>query len=172
MKLSIIMVMTVDGVIAKSADQNAFEWTSKEDKKHFVAKSKEVGTVMMGGTTFNASGRINYKDRLAIILTSNPDKYEYGENVITKGGDPKDIYKELEEMDLEKVALIGGAKTNAAFLEAGLVDDIYLTVEPLMFGEGLHIADRIDLNLDLTLDSVERLNKKGTLLLHYQVNKE
>ena len=171
MKISLIMVMTVDGVIAKSADHNAFTWTSAEDKKHFVEISKKIGTVMMGGSTFKASGRTSYKERLGIVLTSDPSKYNIGENVITKKGEPEKIYQELVDMGLEHVALIGGARTNADFIKAGLVDDIYLSIEPKMFGKGLHIVDDFDLDFALTLISHKLLNKKGTLLLHYSIDK-
>jgi len=33
--------------------------------------------------------------------------------------------------------IIGGAITMSMFMEAGLVDDIYFVVEPVLFGSGL-----------------------------------
>jgi riboflavin biosynthesis pyrimidine reductase len=54
------------------------------------------------------------------------------------------------------------------FLAAGLVDEIWLTVEPLLFGGGTPLlAARVDVRLELLAS--EKLNAAGTLLLRYRV---
>jgi len=169
MKIILIMVSSVDGVIAKDANHNAFEWTSPEDKKHFQELSKKIGVVLMGGNTFKASGRKNYKDRYGYVLTNHPENYELGENMETISGTPQSAAAYLRSQGHEQVALIGGAEVNRQFLLSGLVDEIYLTVEPLVFGRGLHIFDDQDLDLKLKLLDHKTLNDQGTLLLHYRV---
>lgn len=163
------MVSSVDGVIARNENHNAFEWTSPEDKKHFKELSKKIGVVLMGGNTFRASGRRNYPGRIAYLLTRKPDKYEFGDDVFPVSGTPQAVAAHLRSQGHEEVALIGGAQVNRGFLLAGLVDEIYLTVEPVVFGRGLHIFDDQDLELSLTLLDHKQLNEKGTLLLHYKV---
>lgn len=169
MKITMIMVMTADGVIAKNKSHNSFTWTSKEDKEHFKTLSKKIGTLLVGGNTFKASGLKSYKDRKVIVLTTDPSKYEFGDDIITLKGNPKSIVKELKKKQIKHIALIGGMKTNSQFLKEGLVNDIYLTIEPKMFGKGMHLAGEFDLNINLKLDSIEKLNPDGTLLLHYLV---
>lgn len=169
MKITLIMVSSLDGVIAKNKDHNAFTWTSKEDKAHFLEKTKEIGVVVMGGNTFQASGRSNYPGRVAYVLTYNPENYEMGENVFALSGTPQSVASELRGKGHEHVALIGGAQVNRDFLSAGLVDDIYLTIEPIMFGSGLHLLDDQDLKINLKLLESKKLNENGTILLHYEV---
>ncbi len=161
--------MTADGIIAKNANHNAFTWTSQEDKDHFQALSKEIGVVVMGGNTFKASGRKNYPGRIAYVLTNNPEQYEFGENVEALSGTPQAIAAELRNRGHEKVALIGGATVNRDFLRAGLIDEIFLTVEPLIFGQGLHLFEDDDLEIKLKLISSMKINEQGTLLLNYQI---
>lgn len=163
------MVSSIDGVIAKNENHNAFEWTSPEDKKHFQELSRKIGVVLMGANTFKASGRKNYPGRQAYVLTSHPEKFEFGENVESLSGTPQSVAAHLRSQGHRQVALIGGAQVNRDFLLAGLVDEIYLTVEPLVFGKGLHIFDDQDLDLRLKLLDNKKLNTQGTLLLHYQV---
>lgn len=170
MKITMIMVSSVDGVIARDEKHNAFEWTSAEDKKHFQKLSKKIGVVVMGGNTFKASGRKSYKDRYGYVLTNHPENYEIGENMETISGTPQSIAAQLREKGHEEIALIGGAQVNKDFLLAGLVDEIFLTVEPVVFGEGLHLLSQEEVNISLELLSSEKLNQKGTLLLHYKVN--
>lgn len=169
MKITLIMVSSLDGVIAKDSNHNAFEWTSAEDKKHFQSLSKEIGVVVMGGNTFKASGRSNYPGRIAYVLTNNPKNYDMGEDVYPLSGTPQSVAAQLREKCHKHVALIGGAQVNRDFLLAGLVDDIYLTVEPLIFGKGLHLFDDEDLNIKLSLLESKRLNDNGTIILHYEV---
>jgi dihydrofolate reductase len=171
MKVTLIMVSTADGVIAKNSDHNAFTWTSSEDKKHFVDITKQIGTVIMGSKTFVASGRKSYKDRVGIVLTNNPDKYEAGENIYFMSGKSQEILDKISAMGIDHVALIGGAKTNAEFLSHNLVDEIFLTIEPIMFGKGIHIADEFDLDINLELINFTKLNNQGTILLQYKIIK-
>lgn len=163
--------MSADGVIAKSANQNAFEWTSPEDKRHFLDLSKKIGAVLMGGSTFRASGRTNYPGRKGFVLTNHPQNYQIGENMFFVNGTAQEVIKQIAAQGIKQVALIGGAKTNQLFLQSGLVDEIYLTIEPLIFGQGLHLSDLQDLQIKLELQQYSKLNQTGTVLLHYLVKK-
>ena len=69
-------------------------------------------------------------------------------------------------MGFERVALLGGPSTNAGFLRAGLVDEIFLTVEPVTIGRGIHFANE-PLETRWTLADTKVLNARGTLVLHY-----
>jgi riboflavin biosynthesis pyrimidine reductase len=54
------------------------------------------------------------------------------------------------------------------FFAAGLVDEIWLTVEPILFGGGTPLlVARVDVRLELLAS--EKLNAAGTLLLRYRV---
>jgi hypothetical protein len=51
------------------------------------------------------------------------------------------------------------------------VDSAFITVEPYIFGTGLPLAAPLVNPVGMTLDSSERLNDQGTLLLYYKVHK-
>ena len=68
----------------------------------------------------------------------------------------------------ETVAVLGGTKTYTWFLENDLLDELYITIEPIVFGRGLPLFESSeDINVQLKLESTKQLNEKGTLLLHY-----
>ena len=177
------MAITADGLITAAdnsdlknerdmdAKEHSFNWLSTEDKKYFSTFTKEIGTMIMGSTTFKNAGRTFFKERLTVILSRNPDQFASHQGVVYKSGNPKEIVQELESMGINQAVLAGGTKTNSEFLEAGLVDYIYLTIEPKIFGKGLRFVDGIDLKVDLKLESCEKLNETGTLLLKYRVEK-
>nr|AIA13250.1 Dihydrofolate reductase [uncultured bacterium] len=164
MNVFIIAALTADGFIAKTSDHGA-DWTSAEDKKLFVQLTKEAGVMVMGSKTFATIGKA-LPGRRNIIYTSRPETIT-AEGVETTAEDPKELLQRLEREGAQGVAIIGGATIYAMFLKAGLVNDLYLTIEPLLFGSGVSLADS-DLSASLKLKEVQQLNENA-VLLHYTV---
>ena len=79
----------------------------------------------------------------------------------------------------KRCALLGGGTVNAAWLEAGLVDEICVTVESRLFGYGTPLAGanpeagRLGPALDSRLDLLEArvLAAGGPVLLRYAVKR-
>ena len=171
MQISIVMAQTLDGKIGRNSGHIA-NWTSTEDKKAFASKTKELGVSIMGSATFDTIGRA-LPGRLNLILTSRPQAYQ---DKVQPGvleffqGTPEQTVTMLEQRGYQTAALGGGAKTNAAFLKAGLVDEIFLTIEPLIFGSGISIAEGIELDLKLQLLDSTMLNDTA-IQLHYKIIK-
>ncbi len=172
MKLILMMAMTVDGIIAKDKNQNA-DWTTKADKKAFIAETKKHGAIIMGDTTFEAMGRKSLPGRLNFILSFTPEKYKEvevpGQLEFYKGS-TQEIVDCLANKGFESVILGGGASVNASFLEAGLVDEILITVEPKVFGRGMNFTEGKDLDLNLKLLEVNELGEEA-VQLRYQIIK-
>jgi riboflavin biosynthesis pyrimidine reductase len=81
---------------------------------------------------------------------------------------PKPLLAELAARGRTRILLAGGSTMSADFLHEGVVDDVYLTFEPLLFGAGKPvIATEHALNIQLQLEDVIQLNERGTLLAHY-----
>jgi dihydrofolate reductase len=171
MIITIIAAISADGKIAASADQLSLDWTSKEDTQFFVAKTKEIGTVVMGRKTFETIGK-PLKDRRTIVLTRflPLGKGEVGGGTGTvewTDESPVDLVARLEKEGVTRLAVCGGAQVYSQFLQAGLVDELYLTVEPVLFGEGVPFATGCD-RIDMELIDITRLGEKSTLL-HFRL---
>ncbi|MFA6321935.1 MAG: dihydrofolate reductase family protein [Candidatus Buchananbacteria bacterium] len=172
MKIILMMAMTVDGIIAKNSQQNA-DWTSKADKKAFIAETKKHGAIIMGDTTFEAMGGKPLPGRLNLILSLNPEKYSQKSQpglLEFAKGTPQEIISQLENKGFETAILGGGARTNAMFLKAGVVDEVLITVEPKIFGTGLNFTEGEDLNLNLELLESQELGDNA-VQLRYRIVK-
>ncbi|CAN5371072.1 dihydrofolate reductase [soil metagenome] len=164
MKVFIIAAVTADGYIARSTNELA-NWTSPEDKQHFTAMTKRAGIMVMGRTTYDTIGR-PLPGRKTVVYTSRPlDNAE----VETTQESPVDLLKRLEAAGFKEVAICGGAAIYSMFLQAGVVDELYLTVEPILFGQGVPLYDQA-LDIRLKLADVGKLND-DVLLVHYEVQK-
>ena len=161
MQAFIIAALTADGFIGKSS-QHLTDWTSKEDKHFFVEKTKQAGVVVFGQNTFETIGK-PLKDRLTIVYSK--DKQYEGVEVTQK--EPQELLEDLAKRGYKEVAICGGATIYTMFMQAGVVDKLYLSVEPVLFGQGLTLFNK-ELDKKLTLVSIQKLGD-NTILIEYKV---
>lgn len=167
MKVFIIAALSANGKIAEQESQVSLDWTSKEDLKFFIEKTKEAGVLVMGRKTYETIGK-PLKDRLNVIMTRSADEYEDIEGSLQWTSDtPAKILEELQSQGFESVAITGGAEVYSLFLREGLVTDLYLTIEPVLFGNGTSFISDLD-RIDLELMETKPMGKQA-IMLHYQV---
>jgi dihydrofolate reductase len=164
MKIILLMAVTADGKIAKSSDHFP-DWTSREDKKMFAAVSKKHGAVIMGEKTFRTFPK-PLPDRLNVVFTLEKNPPETP-GVKWVSGEPEKVLAELESAGFKSAILGGGAFVNSDFLKRGLIDEIWLTVEPKIFGDGLGVFGG-DFDANLKLLDVEKINE-NSVVLKYKV---
>jgi len=80
----------------------------------------------------------------------------------------KDALKVLEEMGFGKVLIAGGAMINTLFLKEDLIDEMYLDIEPFIFGNGIKLFQDGDFEKNLNLLEVKTLSK-NTIQLYYEI---
>ena len=158
--------LTTDGFIGKDS-AHAASWTSKEDKKRFIEITKREGVVVMGLNTYRTLGK-PLKDRLNVVYS--PEKLTGADaiaGVETTTKAPADLLADLADRGYKEVAICGGSQIYTMFMESGVVDKLYLTIEPLIFGAGMKLFNK-GLDNKLTLVSSEKTTS-GALLLEYNV---
>lgn len=164
MNVFIIAAVSLDGMIGRDSGHGA-DWTSKEDKKLFKELTKQAGVIVMGSKTFKTIGRA-LPDRRNIVMTRSPDD-SYPEGVEPTNEAPEQLLARLEQEGATSVAICGGAEIYYLFMQHQLVDELYITVEPVVFGTGVPLF-RNTLNTKLQLSESRQLNK-NCVLLHYKV---
>ncbi|HSX32014.1 MAG TPA: dihydrofolate reductase family protein [Candidatus Saccharimonadales bacterium] len=165
MKVFVIAAISVDGFIGplNSTTASSLEWTSKEDTQHFMALTKQAGVIVMGSTTYNTIGK-PLKGRRNLVYNATPIDHPDVETITES---PQELVARLTREGHEQLAVCGGHSIYNMFLQAGVVDELHLTVEPIMFGEGIPLA-KTQLNLEL-LDTT-KINDNA-LALHYKILK-
>src|SRR3989339_127817 len=148
MRIVLIAAISVDGKIAEKKEQSSLDWTSREDVQFFIRKTKELGTVVMGRKTFETIGHA-LRDRRTIVMTHHiPEQTVPG--VEWTNESLSTLVHRLEKEGVASLAVIGGSTVYSEFLNAGLIQELYLTVEPILFGSGVPLASetgRIHLEL-------------------------
>lgn len=166
MKTFIIAALTADGFIAKDAMHSSIHWTSKADKNRFIELTKAAGVIVMGSSTFKTIGR-GLPGRTTVVY-SRKQNFD-GPGVETTQLEPRELIKGLEARGFGSAAICGGSHIYTMFMKAGVVDTLYLTIEPHLFGKGINLFNE-DLLYHLKLKNVMQSESSGTLLLEYSVD--
>ena len=176
MKVIMAAVSSVNGKLTKGSDPNIYTWTSKEDSQMFFSLIEKHNLIVMGSKTYDAARKIikHKKNKLRIVLTRNPEKYlsQTIKGILEFTNEsPLKLIKRLENKGYKKMLLVGGSEIDTLFLKSKLIDELYITIEPYIFGRGKNLILEEELEVSLKLLSIKKLNANGTLHLRYRVNK-
>ncbi len=164
MKLILLMAMTIDGKIARDNDHFP-DWTGKADKRMFKQITMESGVIIMGARTFKAIGRA-LPGRLNVVMTRHPERYQSSDNLEFTADAPDIILKNLSDRGYETAILTGGATINSLFASDRLIDEMIVTVTPIMFGHGLSMFAK---PMDQAMELIKTHEiEPGFIVLHYR----
>lgn len=147
-RVTLHMVSSLDGFIAKK--DNSVSWLesagsvydagvslSDEEAAAFI---KSIDCYVLGSRTYALALELGwpYGDTPAVVVTSRA--WPRGrKSVEFYAGDLKTLVNEKLAPRYRNIWLVGGAMLCQRFLELGLVDEINLTVAPILLGEGLRL---------------------------------
>jgi dihydrofolate reductase len=185
-QLTIKMMQSLDGFIAKDQNDN-LKWGSNEDKQLYKKISTEYGTVIVGKNTYLQLPKVAFKNRETIVVVRNlSDEWLediLGDNDIMSFDDvkfcnidnitfieskPQTIINFLESIGKDKALLVGGGIINNLFIQAGLVNELQITIAPKIFGKGIKVFGNDELDLDLKIQGFEKISD-NELVLSYKV---
>ncbi len=175
MKVTLIAAMSVDGKITKWNDiQDVATWASTEDQKFFLSMIQKHKVIVMGRKTYEAvKHRLKIEEgRKRIVMTRHPQDHKQDEiagKLEFSSESPDDLVRRMESEGYSELLVVGGGRVNTAFLKNGLVNEIYLTIEPKIFGKGTTLVFAEKMNIQLRLENIKKLNDGGSLSLHYKV---
>ncbi|HKJ65687.1 MAG TPA: dihydrofolate reductase family protein [Desulfopila sp.] len=165
MKVSLIMAQTLDGFISRSSNEFV-DWTGNADKRFFVRATKKAGVIIMGSRTYDTIGR-PLPGRKNVVLTRNKSRISNDANLVFTSQEPQKILLDLKAEGYESVALIGGSEINSLFAKLNLINEVFITIAPRLFGIGLTLFN-VSLDCNLQLVSSKTL-EENYILLHYKV---
>lgn len=161
------MAITVNGYIATPSHETPW---SDEEWNSYRSIVQEVGNVIIGKTTYDVMKVVdefkNIGNPFTVIVTSNELDTDSPNFVVAKS--PQEALQILESKGYSTGLIGGGGILNSTFLKAGLVDEVYLDVEPFVFGKGIKLFADDDFKVKLELLGTKNLSK-NTIQLHYNV---
>jgi dihydrofolate reductase len=158
----IIVATSADGFIARDPKEPSTNWTSKEDKAHFIETTKNAGAIVMGLNTFKTIGKA-LPGRRNIVYSEETINVP---NIETTNLPPEKLIEKLDKEGVKNLAICGGATIYTMFLKSGLIKKIYLTIEPIIFGSGIKLFNE---PIEQKFKLINSEQKENTVFLEYEI---
>jgi len=171
MKVTLYMAITINGFIAKENDDTGF--VSEIEWRSFRNMIKNAGNMIIGSRTYEImreGEEFKGLEDIRILVVSENADFKTIANNHSVAKSPKDALAILEKEGFDKALVAGGGTLNASFMAENLIDEIYLDVEPVIFGRGIRLFRENDFEAKLKLLEIKKLSG-NEIQLHYQVLK-
>ena len=171
-KLILYIAASLDGFIAKPGDDLSFlDAVQKEGEDYgYAAFTSQVDTVIMGRKTFdwvfNAINDVPHPEKETFIITRTAREPMGNTQFYT--GDVAELVQGLKTRPGGVIYCDGGAQLANTLLKAGLMDEIIVSVIPVLLGGGVRLFEEglAEQRLEL-VDS--KAYETGLVQLHYRV---
>ncbi len=167
-KVKLFIADSLDGYIARR--DGSVDWLFTDGDYGMAAFVKSVDTALMGRKTYamalrlggipDSPGGIKYYVFSRSPQTSSDKKVEF------VSSDVQSFVESLCQAEGKDIWLMGGGELIASFLKERLIDEIILTVHPVILGAGIPLFRGEHPQTDLKLVSC-RSHKNGIVQVHY-----
>nr|WP_321411037.1 dihydrofolate reductase family protein [uncultured Carboxylicivirga sp.] len=175
-KIVLYSAVSVDGYIA---DKNGgIDWLQgfEEDGEDYGYSDfyKSVKITLMGRKTYDQILSFDvpfpYADKKNFVV-SESIKSSNSPSTILINGDFISTIDEIKNNNEGLIWLVGGGRLNSLLLKNGLIDELILTVIPVVLGEGIPLFN-IDSKLVKLILQTTKSYESGIVQQYYQVVKE
>ena len=160
---------SLDGYIAR--EDGSIDWLPTEGGDYGIKKFMDsIDTVLLGRTTYEQILTFDcdypYSNKKNYVFSrnsgiENKNNVEFISDVIC-------FSKRLVESPGKDIWLVGGAEIISIFLTAGLIDEIILSIVPIVIGSGIPLFK--NMNKDIKFETLETIEHTGLIQLRLSVH--
>ena len=171
----VMMAMSLDGFVARK--DHSIDWLMKQqtdgEDYGFEAFMDGIDVIAMGSGSFKTVlgfGEWPY-NKPVIVLSKSLAEADIPDPLKDRAKisrlDPLGLMKELSGQGVERV-YVDGAAVVQSFLLEGLIEDMRVTLVPILIGSGIRLFGDLEADIDLHLESVRDF-KSGLVDIRYRV---
>ena len=167
-KTILFIASSLDGYIAKT--NGSVDWLPVNCSSGYDDFYKSIDTVIMGKKTYDqvlTFGAYPYKDKKSYVLTH--DTQSNDENIQLVNNVEKLTKNLLTTSTGSDIWLVGGAEIITTFMNLGLIDEIILSIIPVVLGSGIPLFANIQKETKFQL--IKTTEYDALVELHYKVLK-
>ncbi len=141
-KIKLYIAVSIDGYIAQS--DGGVAWLDEipnpdQTDYGYFDFYKSIDTTLMGNATYQQILTFDipfpYADKTNYVFSRKEQVDNEDVKFVRKN--VSDFVEELQSQKGGDIWLIGGGQLNAAFLEEGLIDEIIVSIMPIVLGSGM-----------------------------------
>lgn len=179
-KVSVFIAISLDGYIART--NGDLDWLDAANATvpagedcGYQSLMQTVDVLVMGRKTYEkvlSFGPWSYGETAVIVLSSTPITFpdELPATVTHSSENPRTLCERLSRDGIDHIYIDGG-NTIQRFLSAGLVDELTITVIPILLGAGISLFGSLDTDMRLSCVDTKRY-EFGFVQLKYRVKQD
>jgi len=157
-KIKLFIASSLDGYIAR--EDGNIDWLPQSGNSGYDEFYKTIDTVIMGRKTYEqilTFGKYPYEGQKSYVITKNTEIKKDGN--IEFVFETEKLVKELLSSSGKDVWLVGGADLISTFLNFDLIDDIILSIIPIVLGKGIPLFKNIQKEIKFELVKTTEYNE-------------
>ena len=170
-RLKLYVATSVDGYIARH-DGDA-SWQLRDADYGYEAFFAGIDTVLLGRRAYEralTSDRWPYPQRRVIVFTRNRELAIASPDTAATSRAPRDVVLDLRTRDGKDLWLGGGSELVRTCLDAALIDEVIVSIHPVILGGGISFVATGGTSLPLRL-AAERHYPSGLVQLVYRADR-
>jgi dihydrofolate reductase len=169
-KTVLYLATSLNGKISLKNDDTPW---SEAGWAHYKKNIEIAGNLVVGHKTYDLQREDGDFDSLTpqpfLVTVSTRDVEKRDQDTVA--GSPVEALKLLEEKGFDTAIIGGGAGLASAFLEAKLIDELWLDLEPVVIGDGISMFEGMDLLRHFRLLEVKNIDEQF-LHIRYEALRE
>jgi dihydrofolate reductase len=164
--ISLFIASSLDGFI--TGPNESLEWLFTDQDYGYTAFFDTIDAAIMGRKTFDLActfERVPYAGKAKYVFTRQPRITDVPD-VQFISADPAEFCRQLRAKSGKKIWLVGGSDIASVLLNADLVDEIVLSIHPLLLGDGIPLFKGIRHYFHWTLEKAAKFST-GLVQLTY-----
>jgi dihydrofolate reductase len=170
------MAASLDGFIASAAGE--LDWINdsmvSEEDYGFSATMQRTGAYVMGANTYRETAGFSGSgggSTPTYVVTHAGDLESQPSHVQRYSGDLRNLVTQLREETDKDIFVFGGADLVTQFIDLNLLEELTISIVPILLGGGVHFFGRLGEWKRLNLGECKQFEKSGIVLLTYRLNR-
>lgn len=149
-EVKLFIASSLDGYIAR--EDGSVDWCFTDADYGYKEFYDSIDAVMMGRKTYEKALEFEehpYKEKKCYVFTGD-SKLKLGKDIeiVTN---VLDFTKELVRSSSKGIWLVGGSEIVSLLLDSGLIDEIILSIHPIILGKGIPLFKGIEKQTNLRM---------------------
>ena len=163
--ITLFIASSLDNFIAR--EDGAIDWLFTDGDFGYKQFYDSIDTVFMGRKTYDTAVRLgeHFENKICYVFSRTKQK---STGNIHFRDDPVSVAKRLVHEQGKGIFLEGGGEIISVFLKEKLIDNMILSIHPVILGSGIPLFPEIDKQVNLKLLNCTRFDN-GLVQLNYEV---
>ena len=169
-KTILYIAMSLDGFVSGKNDDISWLFRYNDVDYGYDEFFSTIGVIIQGRRTYDIEMQYGWENAHPVptfVLSHHvPEHKPQRKDVFFTAEDIAEVLKKAKQLTDKNVWIAGGANVAQQFLSRGLVDEIVLSVVPVILGDGTRLFGKTDKPVELSFREVRKFDR-GLVQLIY-----